>query len=71
VEKVIRSNDIEVQIGRASGGRTFIRVVHHPTNASRYLAGLGTRSVKDVRDELMADLQTELLRLGWIPEGKR
>jgi hypothetical protein len=70
VEQVIRDSDIVMEIGRATGGRTFVRVVHEPTNFSRRVTGLGARSVNDVAAELVACIVGELQNLGWVHESE-
>lgn len=68
MEQVIRPGDIVAEVGRATGGRTFVRVVHEPTGRSHTLTGLGARSSTEVTAELLAGLTSELLSLGWVHE---
>ena len=70
MEQVIRAIDIVAEIGRATGGRTFVRVVHEPTKCSRRVTGLGARSPKDVIAELVTCVVRELQNLGWIHESE-
>jgi len=68
VEQVIRPGDIVVEVGRATGGRSFVRVVHEPTGRSRRTTGLGSRTSTEVTAELLFGLTSELLNLGWVHE---
>jgi hypothetical protein len=63
--QVIRDDDLRIDIGRATGGRTFIRVVHEPTGINRQLVGLGNRSYHDVVNELRSAIESELVQHGW------
>jgi hypothetical protein len=57
-ENPSHSPDFRVDVGRAEGNRTFVRVVHLPTGQSRSVVGLGGRAPDEVAD----DLALELLR---------
>ncbi len=62
--QVIRDEDIEVDVGQASGGQTFIRVVHLPTGVSQLKIGRGVK-VSQVVANLTAAVECELVNLGW------
>jgi hypothetical protein len=68
VDQVIRDGDFLIEIGRATGGRTFVRVVHQLTNCNRRQTGLNGRSVNEVSAELTAAVVSELLQMGWVHE---
>jgi hypothetical protein len=62
------SSDLRFDVGRADGGRTFVRVVHIPTGKSRTIVGLGNRTAEDVAAELAKDLMRELAEgMGFEP----
>lgn len=64
--RTIRTNDFIANIGRASGGRTFIRVIHERTSIERIMVGIGERTTKDVIAELEASIVSELVSLRWV-----
>ncbi|MCE9531776.1 MAG: hypothetical protein K8T89_11735 [Planctomycetes bacterium] len=68
MDHLIRESDFIADFGRAAGGRTFVRVVHQPTNTSRIVIGLGERSGNVVAAELVAGIVSELLGAGWVHE---
>ena len=61
MDHVVRSDDFQVDIGRASGGQTFVRVVHLPTGESRQAVGLAGRASSAVIADLCAAVEGELL----------
>ena len=68
MDRVIREQDLIVETGRASEGRTFVRVIHLPTGTDRKIVGLGQRSHHEIVAELMGAVVLELLSLEWIHE---
>jgi hypothetical protein len=58
-EKMIRS-DFRVDVGRADGGRTFVRVVHLPTGKDRVLVGLDGSDPEEVALQLTKELAIEI-----------
>lgn len=48
--------DFRVDVGRADGGRTFVRVVHLPTGRERTVVGLDGRTARENADELAFEL---------------
>ncbi len=69
---VIRNEDFRIDIGRATAGRTFLRVVHEPSQVSRLVVGLKGRSSTEVAQELLSAVLQELEARGWRrpPEGQ-
>ncbi|MFO0814435.1 MAG: hypothetical protein U0796_14530 [Gemmatales bacterium] len=63
--KVIRDDLFRVDIGRASGGQTFVRVIHQPTGIARVVVGLAGRDTRAVTTELRDAIVGELLGRGW------
>jgi hypothetical protein len=53
-------DDFRVDIGRADEGRTFIRVVHLPTEKERIVLGLGEEQTNAVEARLIRELKAEL-----------
>jgi len=58
-EKTIKS-DFRVDVGRADGGRTFVRVVHLPTGKDRLLVGLDGADPEEVALQLTKELASEI-----------
>jgi hypothetical protein len=66
MDRIIRDEDIEVRIGRADGGRSFIQVLHRPTGVQRHVIGLVGQTSEQVTIDLRDQVQSELIAGGWI-----
>jgi hypothetical protein len=62
---VVRDEDFRIDSGRAEGGRTFVRVVHEPTQASRVVVGLKGRPYAEVVQELLTAVRQAIEAGGW------
>jgi hypothetical protein len=62
---MIRDEDFRVDVGRASEGRTFLRVVHEPTQVSRVVVGLKGRPYAEIVQELLSAVSQEIEAAGW------
>ena len=67
--RVIRDSDIQIDTGRAAGGRMFVRVVHVPTGINRLVVGLGSSVYSNVVTELRSAVECELVEHGWTHEA--
>ncbi len=65
VNRVIGEDDFRVDTGRASGGKTFVRVLHTPTGVFRLKVGFEGRESQDVATDLRSSIVDELFGLGW------
>jgi hypothetical protein len=65
MDRVIREEDIEIRIGRADGGQSFVQVVHRPTGIQRYVVGFFGRSSKEITIDLRDQVESELIANGW------
>jgi len=61
---MLRDSEIRVDIGRAGGGGTFVRVVHIPTGRARTKDRLGSEVYAVVLSRLRAELEAELVGAG-------
>jgi hypothetical protein len=64
--KLLRDQDFRIDVGSAKGGKTFVRVIHLPTQVSAIVDGLTGRSTKEVGDELRQQVEDELVTQGWV-----
>jgi hypothetical protein len=55
-----KPGDFRVDVGRASAGRTFVRVVHLPTGKERIVVGLDGAEPAEVALRLTTELDHEL-----------
>jgi hypothetical protein len=62
---MIRDEDFRIDLGRASEGRTFLRVVHVPTEVSRVVVGWKGRPYAEVVQELLSAVLQEIEAVGW------
>jgi hypothetical protein len=62
---VIRDKDFRIESGRATGGRMFIQVVHHPTQVSRKVVGLDGRPFTEIVNQLFSAVVREIEASGW------
>lgn len=53
-------SDFETRIGSASGGRTFVQVLHKPTGTERHQVGLNGESTDAVARKLYLEVLVEL-----------
>ena len=61
-------NDFVVWIGRADGGRTFVRVAHPSSGKNRIVVGIGNRTVMQIQTELAREILNELAEgMGFEP----
>lgn len=69
---IIRDEDFRLDVGRASGGKTFVRVVHEPTQKSRHVMGLNGRPCGEVVEQLRSEVVQDLEAAGWRrPEERK
>lgn len=57
--KTLSPDEFRVEIGRAQGGATFMRVLHVPSGIERSVPSIGTRG-SEVAKELIAKITKEL-----------
>jgi hypothetical protein len=60
-------DDFTVEIGRAAGGKTFMRIVHVPSGISREVPSIGDEGT-GVAPRLVAEIQLELARRAVQPD---
>ena len=58
--EIMTRSDFRVDVGRADGGRTFVRVVHLPTGKDRLLVGLDGADPEEVALQLTKELSSEI-----------
>jgi hypothetical protein len=61
----IRDEDSRMELGRATGSRTFLRVVHEPTQTSREVVGMNGRPSAQIIQELHSAVLQEIEAAGW------
>jgi hypothetical protein len=61
---VIRNEDFRIDVGRATEDRTFLRIVHDPTQVSRVVVGLNGRPSTEVVEELISAVLQETVLSG-------
>ena len=60
---LLKAEDIEIQVGRAQGGKDFMRVLHKPTGIHRVEGPPLPNPVK-AKFEMLGEIEAELLRNG-------
>ncbi|MDA1231611.1 MAG: hypothetical protein O2856_12630 [Planctomycetota bacterium] len=61
-DNLVDEKGFVVDVGRASEGRTFVKVRHVESSLSAFRVGIGNMSTKDVARELMAEIFEKLAR---------
>lgn len=52
--------EFRIDVGRASKGQTFVRVVHLPSGKERIRVGIGAIDAHQVAEQLMNELRKDL-----------
>lgn len=55
-------DEFEIHIGRADKGRTFVRVIHTPSNKKRIMVGIGHSDANTVAEKLAREILAEIKR---------
>ncbi len=56
----VASEDFETQIGRASDGKSFVRVIHLPTKTERSVVGWNGDSSSQIVERLVKEILDEI-----------